>query len=131
MKLILVGGGTGGHINPAIAIANEMKALRPDMEILFIANPDGMENTLVPKAGYPVAHIRVTGFARGFSPHDIVHNLKTVSWPGRILRPGKSLRILSRTRSSAPAAIWAAPLSWRPRSWGFPPISTSRTLSPA
>ena len=80
MKFILVGGGTGGHINPAIAIANEMKEKCPGAEFLFIANPDGMENTLVPKAGYPVAHIRVTGFARGFSPHDIIHNLKTVSY---------------------------------------------------
>ncbi|MGI5893002.1 MAG: undecaprenyldiphospho-muramoylpentapeptide beta-N-acetylglucosaminyltransferase [Candidatus Merdivicinus sp.] len=80
MKFILVGGGTGGHINPAIAIANELKAKLPDAEFLFIANPDGMENTLVPKAGYPVAHIRVTGFARGFSMHDLVHNVKTVSY---------------------------------------------------
>lgn len=80
MKFILVGGGTGGHINPAIAIANELKAKLPDAEFLFIANPDGMENTLVPRAGYPVAHIRVTGFARGFSAHDIVHNVKTVSY---------------------------------------------------
>ncbi len=80
MKFILVGGGTGGHINPAIAIANELKARLPDAEFLFIANPDGMENTLVPRAGYPVAHIRVSGFARGFSAHDIVHNIKTVSY---------------------------------------------------
>ncbi len=80
MKFILVGGGTGGHINPAIAIANELKSRYPEAEFLFIANPDGMENTLVPKAGYPVAHIRVTGFARGFSMHDIVHNVKTVSY---------------------------------------------------
>ncbi len=80
MKFILVGGGTGGHINPAIAIANELKARMPEAEFLFIANPDGMENTLVPRAGYPVAHIRVTGFARGFSAHDIVHNVKTVSY---------------------------------------------------
>lgn len=80
MKFILAGGGTGGHINPAIAIANEIKAHQPDAEFLFVANPGGMEDTLVPKAGYPVAHIRMAGFYRGFTPSDISHNLKTVSY---------------------------------------------------
>ena len=78
MKFILAGGGTGGHINPAIAIANEIKARQPDAEFLFVANPGGMEDTLVPKAGYPVEHIKLAGFYRGFTPSDIVHNVKTV-----------------------------------------------------
>ena len=73
MKFILAGGGTGGHINPAIAIANEIKAHQPDAEFLFVANPGGMEDTLVPKAGYPVTHIKLAGFYRGLSPSNLVH----------------------------------------------------------
>ena len=80
MKILLAGGGTAGHINPAISIANEIKARRPDTELLFAAAPGGMEDTLVPKAGYPVAHIHVAGFRRSFSPADIAHNLKAVSY---------------------------------------------------
>lgn len=80
MKFILAGGGTGGHINPAIAIANEIKAHQPDAEFLFVANPGGMEDTLVPKAGYPVAHIKLAGFYRGLTPGNLVHNVKTVSY---------------------------------------------------
>ncbi|MBC8559967.1 undecaprenyldiphospho-muramoylpentapeptide beta-N-acetylglucosaminyltransferase [Fumia xinanensis] len=80
MKILLAGGGTAGHINPAISIANEIKARRPDTEFLFAAAPGGMEDTLVPKAGYPVAHIHVAGFRRSFSPADIAHNLKAVSY---------------------------------------------------
>ena len=80
MKFILAGGGTGGHINPAIAIANEIKAHQPDAEFLFVANPGGMEDTLVPKAGYLVAHIKLAGFYRGLSPSNLAHNLKTVSY---------------------------------------------------
>lgn len=80
MKILLAGGGTAGHINPAIAIANEIKARRPDTEFLFAAAPGGMEDTLVPKAGYPVAHIHVAGFRRSFSPADIAHNIKALSY---------------------------------------------------
>ena len=80
MKILLAGGGTAGHINPAISIANEIKARRPDTEFLFAAAPGGMEDTLVPKAGYPVAHIHVAGFRRSFSPADIAHNVKALSY---------------------------------------------------
>ena len=80
MKILLAGGGTAGHINPAISIANEIKARRPDTEFLFAAAPGGMEDTLVPKAGYPVAHIHVAGFRRSFSPADIAHNLMEISY---------------------------------------------------
>lgn len=80
MKVLLAGGGTGGHINPAIAIANEIKAARPDTEFLFAAVPGGMEDTLIPKAGYPVSHIKVSGFNRSFLPQDILHNIKSAGY---------------------------------------------------
>ena len=50
MKILFACGGTGGHINPAIAIASTLKAKQPDAQILFAGNPKGMEAKLVPQA---------------------------------------------------------------------------------
>ena len=54
MKVLLAGGGTGGHINPAIAIANTIKDHDKTAEIAFIGTKKGLENSLVAKAGYPL-----------------------------------------------------------------------------
>lgn len=54
MRVIVTGGGTGGHIYPAIAIADKIKEMEPDSEILYIGNDVGLEKELVPKAGYPI-----------------------------------------------------------------------------
>ncbi len=78
MKVLLAGGGTAGHINPAIAIAGYIKAMEPDSEFLFIGNRDGMEQRLVKQAGFPIKSVVISGFYRGFKPSDIVHNIKTV-----------------------------------------------------
>lgn len=79
MKILLAGGGTAGHINPALAIAGYIKEKDPDTEILFIGNRDGMEQTLVKKAGFNIESIVISGFKRNFKPKSIVHNVKTVS----------------------------------------------------
>ena len=52
LKFILSGGGTGGHIYPAVAIADELKRRHPDAEFLFVGAQDRMEMQKVPKAGY-------------------------------------------------------------------------------
>ncbi len=78
MKILLAGGGTAGHINPALAIASYIKEKEPQTEIMFIGNKDGMEQTLVPKAGFPIKSIVISGFKRNFKPQSIVHNVKTV-----------------------------------------------------
>ncbi|MCX8074825.1 MAG: undecaprenyldiphospho-muramoylpentapeptide beta-N-acetylglucosaminyltransferase [Clostridia bacterium] len=58
MKVIIACAGTGGHINPGIAIANIIKQKEPDSDILFIGTKLGLENELVTKAGYKIVHIR-------------------------------------------------------------------------
>lgn len=78
MKVLLAGGGTAGHINPALAIAGYIKQQEPDTEFLFIGNRDGMEQRLVKAAGYPIKSVVISGFKRSFSPKSIVHNVKTV-----------------------------------------------------
>lgn len=78
MKYLLAGGGTAGHINPALAIAGYIKEQEPDAQFLFIGNRDGMEQRLVSQAGYPIEPVVISGFKRGFTPKDIVENVKTV-----------------------------------------------------
>ena len=65
MKVIMTGGGTGGHIYPAIAIADEIKKRFPDAEILFVGAKRGLEKTLVPDNGYPIKLIPVQGSKAG------------------------------------------------------------------
>ncbi len=60
-------GGTGGHVYPAIAIADSVRAVRPGVAIAFAGTRDRMEWTAVPKAGYPIHAITVSGFQRGLS----------------------------------------------------------------
>lgn len=64
MHIIISGGGTGGHIFPAIAIANALKGLRPDAEILFVGALGRMEMQRVPAAGYPIVGLPVAGLNR-------------------------------------------------------------------
>lgn len=78
MKILFAGGGTAGHINPALAIAGYVRAKNPDAEILFVGNKGGMEERLVPKAGFDFAPIKISGFKRQISPKALVENAKTV-----------------------------------------------------
>ncbi len=64
LKFILSGGGTGGHIYPAIAIANELKSRFPDCEILFVGAKDKMEMQKVPQAGYSITGLWIAGIQR-------------------------------------------------------------------
>lgn len=64
LKIVVSGGGTGGHIFPAVSIANAIKALRPDAEIHFVGALGRMEMQRVPEAGYPITGLPIAGFDR-------------------------------------------------------------------
>lgn len=64
MKVVFSGGGTGGHVNPALNIAAAVQKQRPDAEISFVGTKRGIESTLVPKAGFPIDFVEVQGFRR-------------------------------------------------------------------
>ena len=91
MKVLLAGGGTAGHINPAIAIAGYIKQMEPDAEFLFIGNRDGMEQRLVSQAGFPIKSVVITGFKRSLSPKDLIHNVKTVHYSFASRRSAKRM----------------------------------------
>ncbi len=78
MNVIFTCGGTAGHINPAIAVANILKQRHPDVNILFIGAKGHMEETLVPKAGYALRCLPGTGLSRKLDLEGIVNNFKAV-----------------------------------------------------
>lgn len=75
MKIVMTGGGTGGHVNPALAIADLFRSREEDVEISFVGTPRGIENKLVPKAGYPLYHVDVRPLSRKFT----LSNLRTAA----------------------------------------------------
>ena len=77
MNFLFACGGTAGHINPALAIAEELRKRVPDAGVLFIGADRDMEKRLIPKAGYELVNIKMSGLRRGVSPGDILHNIKT------------------------------------------------------
>ena len=80
MKVILAGGGTAGHINPAIAIAEEILKHRPNTEVLFVGNEDGMEKKMVTEKGFAFSPMKVKGIQRSFSPENIKRNAKALKY---------------------------------------------------
>lgn len=80
MRVLMSCGGTGGHINPALAIADIIKSKYPDAEFLFAGTPNGMEAKLVPQAGYKLETIKVAGFQRKISIENIGRNIKAAAY---------------------------------------------------
>ncbi|GAA4317547.1 undecaprenyldiphospho-muramoylpentapeptide beta-N-acetylglucosaminyltransferase [Pontixanthobacter gangjinensis] len=79
LRVILSGGGTGGHIYPAIAIADEIKRRHPDADILFVGAKDRMEMEKVPQAGYDIEGLWISGVDRSFSLKNFIFPFKLMS----------------------------------------------------
>ena len=77
MKVVLTCGGTGGHINPALAVAKRLKSRDAGTEILFIGAIGGMEEDLVPREGFRLETVPVSNYQRSPSLKNMVHNVKT------------------------------------------------------
>ena len=92
MRVLMTGGGTGGHVNPALAIANTIKENDPTSEIAFVGTPRGIENKLVPAAGYKLYHVDVRGLCRSFSPANI-----RAAWLA-LTSPAKAKKLIKQFR---------------------------------
>ena len=88
-KFILSGGGTGGHIYPAIAIANALKQRFPDAEFLFVGAQDKMEMQKVPQAGYKIEGLWIAGLQRKFTFQNMLFPFKLLS---SLLKSGRIIR---------------------------------------
>lgn len=116
-RIIISGGGTGGHIFPAISIANTFRSRFPDAEILFVGAEDRMEMEKVPAAGYPIVGLPVSGFDRAH----LLNNIKVVR------RLVKSLGLAKKTiRNFKPdiavgvGGYASGPTLWMAASQGIP-----------
>ena len=92
MRVLLTGGGTAGHINPAIAIANYIKEKEPDSQFLFVGTQHGLEKNLVPRCGYEIKFIEVMGLKRSLSPENfkvLFNYLKSMRDSARIIKEFK------------------------------------------
>ena len=78
MRVIIAAAGTGGHINPGIAIANKIKQEEPNSEIIFLGTTRGLENDLVPKAGYELKTIEAYGLSKEISIANLKKMIKTI-----------------------------------------------------
>lgn len=96
MNVIFTCGGTGGHIYPAIAVANLLRQRKPEAQILFIGAEDGMENRLVPREGYRLETLKISNFQRRLTPAGLWHNVTTLVHMSGSLR--KARRIIREFR---------------------------------
>jgi len=88
MRVLMSGGGTGGHINPALAIADTIKQNDPTSEIAFVGTKHGKEVELVPRAGYPLHFVEIQGIVRSLS----LKNIKTAYYI--LTAPGKAAKLI-------------------------------------
>jgi len=75
LRVIIAAGGTGGHIFPALALGEELRSRFADSKILFIGTNRGLEERVIPPAGFDLQTLAMRGFIRGFSPLDLIKNL--------------------------------------------------------
>ena len=91
-RVLFTCGGTAGHVNPAIALAQLMAEHDPKTVFLFVGAERGLEKDLVPKAGYAFRTVHISSFHRSFKPREIRHNL--ISLGNLVRSPGEARRIL-------------------------------------
>ena len=93
MKAIVSGGGSGGHIFPAVAIANAIKKRWPDADILFVGAEGRMEMEKVPAAGYEIKGLPIAGLQRKLTPQNIVKNIQL---PFKMIKSNRMVKSILR-----------------------------------
>ena len=91
MKVIIAAAGTAGHINPGLAIANKIKKEQNDSEIIFIGTTRGLENDLVPRAGYKLKTIDAYGLSKEISIENLKKMYKTLKGFGEAKKNNKRI----------------------------------------
>ena len=111
LRVIISGGGTGGHIFPALSIADSLRERNPQTEILFVGADGRMEMEKVPAAGYRITGLPVAGLQRSLSPSNLLlpfKILKSISMAGKIIRDFKpDIAVGVGGYASAPM-LWSA-----------------------
>ena len=111
MRVIVAAAGTGGHINPGLAIANKIKEEEPDSEIIFIGTTRGLENDLVPRAGYELKTIEAYGLSKQISIENfkkICATLKATGKARKMIQEFKPDIIVGAGGYICGPVVWAA-----------------------
>ena len=115
LRAIISGGGTGGHIFPAISIANKLKELNPDTEILFVGATGKMEMEKVPAAGYKIVGLPIVGMQRQLNLKNVINDvqvpfrvLKSVSMAKKLIREFKPDIVIGVGGYASAPLLWAA-----------------------
>ena len=114
LRVIISGGGTGGHIFPAISIANKLKEVNPETEILFVGAEGKMEMEKVPAAGYEIIGLPMVGLQRQLTLENARNNLKVPRKMAASLR--KAGRVIDEFRPDIAIGVGgyaSAPLLWQ------------------
>lgn len=127
MKVIISGGGTGGHIFPALAIANALKAIDPATEILFVGAEGKMEMEKIPAAGYQIEGLNISGLQRSFT-------LKNLSFPFKVIASLKKAgKILDRFKPDVAVGVGgyaSGPLLYMATCKGIPAVIQEQNSYP-
>ena len=127
IRAIISGGGTGGHIFPALSIANKLRELNPETEILFVGAEGRMEMERVPAAGYEIVGLPVAGLQRKLTlsnlalPFKVIRSIRIAKKVIREFRPDIAIGV---------GGYASAPLLWPHPVWECPPLYRNRTDSP-
>ncbi|MGM9742123.1 MAG: UDP-N-acetylglucosamine--N-acetylmuramyl-(pentapeptide) pyrophosphoryl-undecaprenol N-acetylglucosamine transferase [Candidatus Cryptobacteroides sp.] len=123
LRIIISGGGTGGHIFPAVSIAGKLRMLNPESEILFVGAEGKMEMEKVPAAGFRIVGLPVVGLQRRLTPANIINDLKA---PFKVLssirKAGKLIREFKPDIAVGVGGYASAPLLWAAQRHGVPTL---------
>ena len=123
MRIIISGGGTGGHIFPAISIASKLRELNPHSEILFVGAEGKMEMKKVPAAGFEIVGLPIVGLQRQMTLHNIINDLQA---PFKVIqsihRAGKIIRDFKPDIAIGVGGYASAPLLWAAEKKGIPTL---------
>ncbi len=127
LKIMISGGGTGGHIFPAVAIADELKSRHPEADFLFVGARDKMEMEKVPQAGYPIEGLWISGIQRKLS-------LDNLSFPFKLLsslrKSGKLIRKFKPDLVIGTGGFASGPLLWVAAQKGIPTLIQEQNSFP-
>ncbi|WP_033960078.1 undecaprenyldiphospho-muramoylpentapeptide beta-N-acetylglucosaminyltransferase [Psychroserpens jangbogonensis] len=126
-KIILSGGGTGGHIYPAIAIANELKSRFPDAEFLFVGASDRMEMEKVPQAGYEIEGLWISGLQRKLTLKNLMFPFKLLV---SLLRSRKIIKTFNPNIAIGTGGFASGPLLKMATSKGIPSLIQEQNSYP-
>ncbi|MBR3932861.1 MAG: undecaprenyldiphospho-muramoylpentapeptide beta-N-acetylglucosaminyltransferase [Clostridia bacterium] len=127
MKILLAGGGTAGHINPALAIAGYAKSKDKNTQVLFVGTKKGLESTLVPKSGYDIKYVEVEGLSKKLTLKNfksLIHMLTAKSKCKKIIKEFKPDVVVGTGGYVCAPAVMAA------NSMGIPTVIHEQNVFP-